>query len=406
MTPVEALERRQLMSVTYGANLIVNGNAEAQTGSVSGNDIIVPTGWTVNSTPTVVKYGVDSQVPVPAPGASLFGNNFFAGGPDNSESDLFQTINLTSIASAIDTGKVKFNLAGYLGGFTDQSDNATLFANFQDATKGFLNQSFVGPVTAPDRNNSTTILSRSTTGLIPAGTRFVQIQLHFERGVGTYNDGYADNVSFVLTSPVTTGTISGFVYNDLNGNGLHDTGEAGLAGVTVFVDKDGNKKLSAGDASVVTAKDGSYAFAGLPARTYPVYVVAPSTYRITSLNPVSAAVTVGSRVTANFELSQTALISGVVFNDANGNKIHDTSEAGLSGVVVYLDFNNNGQLDSFELKTTTDAQGNFHFAVPFGTYVVREVVPTGYAQTTANPASLTLARGALSPLINFGDKHS
>jgi len=73
-------------------------------------------------------------------------------------------------------------------------------------------------------------------------------------------------------------------------------------------------------------------------------------------------------------------------------------------VVVYLDFNNNGQLDSFELKTTTDANGNYKFIEPFGTYVIRQVVPTGKTQTVAPTNPITLAKGQTATGRKFGDK--
>jgi hypothetical protein len=100
----------------------------------------------------------------------------------------------------------------------------------------------------------------------------------------------------------------------------------------------------------------------------------------------------------------TAQVGGTVFNDANGNKIKDSTEKGIGGVQVYLDFNNNGQLDSFELKTTTDANGKYNFVVPFGTYVVRQTVPTGKTATTPTSFSLTLIKGQIVTGKNFGDK--
>ena len=109
--------------------------------------------------------------------------------------------------------------------------------------------------------------------------------------------------------------------------------------------------------------------------------------------------------TADFELTQTAIISGNVFNDANGNKIKDAAEAGQANVTVYLDLNNNGVLDFLDAHTTTDASGNYSFIVPFGTYVVREVAPSGFVQTTL-AKTLTLAKGQVSTSINVGNKHT
>jgi len=64
----------------------------------------------------------------------------------------------------------------------------------------------------------------------------------------------------------------------------------------------------------------------------------------------------------------------------SGN-VHDVSANGpMSGVMVYLDTNNNGSLDDGEVSMTTDPSGNYKFAdLAFGTtYFVREIVPTDY----------------------------
>ena len=57
--------------------------------------------------------------------------------------------------------------------------------------------------------------------------------------------------------------ITGAVYNDVNGDGVHNNGEAGLANWTVFLDLDSNGSLDAGEPSSLTDADGKYAFRGL-----------------------------------------------------------------------------------------------------------------------------------------------
>ncbi|WP_425619016.1 SdrD B-like domain-containing protein [Anatilimnocola sp. NA78] len=83
--------------------------------------------------------------------------------------------------------------------------------------------------------------------------------------------------------------------------------------------------------------------------------------------------------------NQTVLgsLSGQKFEDLDGNAVRDPGEPAMANVVVYLDANNNGLLDDGELQTTTDASGNYAFPdlLP-GTYVVREIVLTGYEQTS------------------------
>jgi uncharacterized delta-60 repeat protein len=103
-------------------------------------------------------------------------------------------------------------------------------------------------------------------------------------------------------------------------------------------------------------------------------------------------------------------VSGMVYKDANGNGGKDSGEGGLAGVQVYLDANNNKALDSGEATATTDANGNYQFfSVPVGSYMLRQTVPTGYAQS--DPAnnggvSITVVSGASVTGKNLGDKPS
>ena len=79
------------------------------------------------------------------------------------------------------------------------------------------------------------------------------------------------------------------------------------------------------------------------------------------------------------------------WNDANGNAERDPGEAGLAGVTIYADLNNNGQLDATEPSTVTTAdipETDFDEAGLYtldglraGDYVIREVVPDGFRQT-------------------------
>ncbi len=65
-------------------------------------------------------------------------------------------------------------------------------------------------------------------------------------------------------------TISGAVFNDLNADGVKNTGESGQSGWTVYLDADGNGQLGTGETSTITAANGSYSFSGLAAGTYTV----------------------------------------------------------------------------------------------------------------------------------------
>jgi subtilisin family serine protease len=72
------------------------------------------------------------------------------------------------------------------------------------------------------------------------------------------------------------GNITGFVFNDLDGDGVRDSGEAGIMGATVFIDTGAipNGVLDSGEVSVVTGANGGYFIPNLGAGTYRIDVVA------------------------------------------------------------------------------------------------------------------------------------
>ncbi|WP_200987580.1 S8 family serine peptidase [Anabaenopsis elenkinii] len=77
-----------------------------------------------------------------------------------------------------------------------------------------------------------------------------------------------------------------------------------------------------------------------------------------------------------------AEIRGRVWHDVNGNAARDENEPSLENWTVYLDGNNNSQLDEGEVFTTTDADGNYTFNdLRPGTYRVAQVLPEGWQQT-------------------------
>ena len=91
------------------------------------------------------------------------------------------------------------------------------------------------------------------------------------------------------------------------------------------------------------------------------------------VNPVSA-------------LAQAGEIQGTKWNDFNGDGIRQESEVPLSGVKIYLDLNNNRVFDPGEPAQVTDANGKYQFThLQADTYIVREVVPTGFTQTSPKP---------------------
>ena len=64
----------------------------------------------------------------------------------------------------------------------------------------------LAPVLAADRSTTTGLLRRSATGPVPVGTRSILVGLDLLRlSPGSYNDGYADDLSLILWGPMDAG---------------------------------------------------------------------------------------------------------------------------------------------------------------------------------------------------------
>jgi Thiol-activated cytolysin len=123
-----------------------------------------------------------------------------------------EVIDLSPWADQIDSGKVTYQLSGYLGGWEDQNDDASVTVYFyKDATNVPPGQwsssdpgtmgAQIGPVTPQDRGNVTEMLFRSSPlTAMPAGFHAVKIQIQLWSDYGC-NDGAADALSFVLNGP-------------------------------------------------------------------------------------------------------------------------------------------------------------------------------------------------------------
>lgn len=176
-----------------GPNLINNSGAEA--GPIG---TVIP-GWNTTGTFEVVSYSAGGGFPtVGDPGSPTRGGKFFAGGVSSPEASAYQTIDLSAFAAGIDGGTQACTLSGWLGGFSSQDDHCDVFATFYDQDGGLLGQLTIGGVLSADRSAQTGMLFRTNAGAVPSGTRQVLIQIRMTRTAGSYNDGYADDLSFSL----------------------------------------------------------------------------------------------------------------------------------------------------------------------------------------------------------------
>ena len=192
-------------------------------------------------------------------------------------------------------------------------------------------------------------------------------------------------VSFGYNGP---GRIGDIVWRDLNRNGIQDSGEAGIQGVTVRLYKDTN-----GDgvfnpavdqliATTTTNSAGNYMFQVTEAGRFFV--------SIDDTQPALSGLTLTTRddetyqgvqiqvdflnlntslLTADFGFSTPATIGGVVWNDTNRNGAQNSGEQIIQGVTVklYKDTNGDGVFnpaaDQLVSALITDSNGNYAFPV-------------------------------------------
>ena len=175
-------------SVNYGENLISNGGAESGT-----------SGWTAFSGYSLfqsVSYGSNWVLPT-QPGPVDRGSKMFTG--VGAQSAGYQTVDLSGLSLS---GPINYSLTGWLGGWQSQGDNALLYVSFLDITGHEIGFASIGPVMPADRGNQTGLFFQQSLGTLPVGVSKIMFSLSMERQGGGDNDGYADNLSFVLTPAV------------------------------------------------------------------------------------------------------------------------------------------------------------------------------------------------------------
>jgi hypothetical protein len=203
------------------------------------------------------------------------------------------------------------------------------------------------------------------------------------------------------------GRIAGVVFNDNNANRAFDTDEFPLSpGVFVYLDANDNGQRDAGEPQAQTnTSNGSYVIHA-PQGTYTLRVERPAGW--VNTNPLQEAISIpvpgynGVLNVGPISLHRAVTISGVVFNDDDGDGLRDQIDALVAGRTVYADYDLDGALDPDEPSTLSTANGYTLTGVRAGTWTVRQVLPEGWLQTrpaagagisvTLTPAGSTTGR--------------
>lgn len=185
--------------VEFGRNLIFNGDAEYDRGFNDYRPDQHVSGWDDPGPDmmTIVAYDAPGFPSFADPGPEERGLNFLCGGlTENAR--ITQQIDLSAIAETIDGDRVRYGFSAWLGGRDADDDHTFVTARFRDAAGVVLAEKSIGPVLASDRQFRTGLLPRRSVGVVPIGTRGVEIELLAVRRAGAGNDGYADALTFVL----------------------------------------------------------------------------------------------------------------------------------------------------------------------------------------------------------------
>ena len=193
-------------SAQAARNLLANPSAEAGPGSLDGTAAPSPVpSWTLSGSFAVVSYGATVQgyaiTPSPSFASSIgAGSNLFAGGASSTDSSASQTVDLSSQRRAIRRGHAVLTLGAYLGGWGAQNDRMQITAYELGPNNTTLGSIRIGPVTASDRLDRTTVSYRSTHHRVPRNTREVKLVMRAIRASGTFNNALADELSLTLRS--------------------------------------------------------------------------------------------------------------------------------------------------------------------------------------------------------------
>jgi uncharacterized repeat protein (TIGR01451 family) len=235
------------------------------------------------------------------------------------------------------------------------------------------------------------------------------------------SDSHAVRLNF-FTACLGTGSIGDTIFTDIDGDGVQDPGELGIAGVKVdLLDPQGNIILS-----TTTDAQGKYLFPQLPAFNWTVRVD-PATLPAGYTQTGDPDATKDNRTTVNLAPGQTVLtadfgyqpplgtISGTVFSDRNDNGVlNPPDDGGIGGTTITLSGKDLAG-NTISRTTQTAPDGTYSFPnVPAGTYTVTETQPAGYGDGKDTPGAfgtgagndaltVTLPPGGSSPGNNFAE---
>ena len=212
---------------------------------------------------------------------------------------------------------------------------------------------------------------------------------------------------FYVPVPATY-NLGDYVWEDSNKDGIQNSNEIGIEGVTVTLTKPDGTTVT-----TVTDAQGKYNFSGLENGEYKVTFTPPAGYEASPVNVGDAALdSNGLTTTATINnADNTTIDSGFfkptveptpvpatynlgdyVWEDTNKDGIQNSNEVGIEGVTVTLT-----KPDGTTVATVTDATGKYNFAgLENGEYTVTFTPPAGYEASPVNVGDAALDSNGLT----------
>jgi uncharacterized surface anchored protein len=219
------------------------------------------------------------------------------------------------------------------------------------------------------------------------------------------------DVAICVFTNVERNSISGYKFEDVNADGVWDKSEPTLQGWTIALLDDNSDILE----TIQTDANGGYHFGDLQPGIYFVcedwpqgwVQTAPQTpdgcYEINLTGPGQ------HKQDVNFGNFQLGAVSGMKFNDRNGNGIRDNGEPILQGWTISLyQLGSQGAPDNLIASVQTDANGAYSFGnlLP-GNYKVCETPRPNWKRTLpadSNCHSFSITQSGQVITADFGNK--
>ncbi|PKL61843.1 MAG: hypothetical protein CVV31_09425 [Methanomicrobiales archaeon HGW-Methanomicrobiales-2] len=204
-----------------------------------------------------------------------------------------------------------------------------------------------------------------------------------------------------VVNTTANSTISGFVWNDTDGNSLQGAGEEGIADAGAGLYRVNETLVN----STTTDANGTYKFNALSAGDYYLIFTLPDGFNFTSMdqgsddaldsdadpatgrtenitlaeNETQPDWDAGANVTTVIgPVEENATIGDFVWNDTNANGLQDEGEEGIPGVRVWLLYENESPVTDAAgaaVETTTGEEGYYTLQGVVGTTYIVEVMP-------------------------------